>query len=276
MDPYSVIPKRTSRRSYTADDLSPDIKSEIIHILDSFNRGIFENEISFQLVSKQDVSLKKIKLGTYGFIAGAKYFIVGQTSPTKNSFIDYGYCLERIILELTNIGLGTCWLGGTFDRSEFSKAISLKPDCVIPAITPVGYATPNRSIGDRVIRAGAGSKKRKAWEELFFERTTLRPVNPDNMGDKANWLEMLRLAPSASNNQPWRILIKDKQIDLFLSRKPGYQKIMDPIDLQMVDMGIAMCHLNLVANLHGKSSKWTQETSVETVFDWEYIASIKF
>ncbi len=35
-------------------------------------------------------------------------FIVGQALPGKQAFLDYGYLLEKIILELTSMKLGTC------------------------------------------------------------------------------------------------------------------------------------------------------------------------
>ncbi|MBN1836136.1 MAG: hypothetical protein JW820_09825, partial [Spirochaetales bacterium] len=62
-------------------------------------------------------------------------------------------------------------------------------------------------------------------------------------------LESLRLAPSASNRQPWRGLLSGTQrlgreLHLFLCRTPGYRQA-GAIDLQRMDMGIAMAHFQL-------------------------------
>ena len=78
-------------------------------------------------------------LGTYGFIKGASVFIVGAVAKGEWAMEDYGYCMEKNILAATHLGLGTCWLGGTFNRSASASRISKRDDEVIPAITPVGY-----------------------------------------------------------------------------------------------------------------------------------------
>ena len=36
---------------------------------------------------------------------------LGSSSVSKKALLDYGYLLEKIILELTQLELGTCWLG---------------------------------------------------------------------------------------------------------------------------------------------------------------------
>ena len=57
-------------------------------------------------------------------------------------------------------------------------------------------------------------------------------------------LETLRLAPSASNRQPWRALVAGEQVHLYLRRTPGYHRA-GGMDLQRLDIGIAMAHLEL-------------------------------
>ena len=276
MDPLIIIPKRTSRRSYKGTPISAEHVKLIKDVLVKNSVGPLGSVIKFQLVTKKGLTNHRLKLGTYGFIQGAQNFIVGEVAPGKESCLDYGYCLEKVILELTEAGLGTCWLGGTFDRGEFSKAIDLSDGNVIPAITPVGYATSSRGIGERIIRAGAGSKKRKGWDELFFDAETLAPANPDCLGSKAQWIEMLRIAPSASNNQPWRILFTDGRLDIFLNRKKGYQKMFNDVDIQMLDIGIAMSHLQLTADNDNTAVNWSINKSSGTVFDWEYVISLNY
>ena len=274
MDSLSIIPNRTSRRSYKGNPISAEHVRLIKSLLEKYSVGELGTKIKFNLVTRKGLTTRRIKLGTYGFIQGAQNFIVGEVAPGKEAFLDYGSCLEKIILELTEAGLGTCWLGGTFDRGEFSKAIELTEGNVIPAISPVGYATSSRSLGDRIIRAGAGSKRRKDWDELFFNAETLDPVHPDSLGSKAHWLEMLRIAPSASNNQPWRILLREGRFDLFLNRKQGYQKMFGEIDIQMIDMGIAMSHLKITAEENNTPVNWAFDKDLGTVFDWEYIITL--
>ena len=269
-----AIRKRTSIRSYTSRDLGKELIEEINeHISEPIN-GPLGSKIRIKLVYKYSEENKKLKLGTYGFISGASYFLVGQIEPGKLSFLDYGYVLEKLILELTDKGLGTCWLGGTFDRGEFSKSIDLEKGSLIPAVSPVGFPTSSRSLGDRIIRLGAGSRNRKEWENVFFMEQPGVPVKAENLGKPLrNALEMLRIAPSASNLQPWRILVRDNVYNFYLHRKPGYGGRFGTADLQMMDIGIGMSHFELSLREHGPEMKWEIIETPELFDSWEYVVS---
>ena len=47
--------------------------------------------------------------------------------------------MESLILYATSLGLGTCWIGGTFKKGQFAKAIDLKGDEILPIVLPIGY-----------------------------------------------------------------------------------------------------------------------------------------
>jgi hypothetical protein len=254
-------------------ELPDELITQIRESLVTFNTGPLGTVIHFQLIDRADLIHQKIKLGTYGFIQGARYFIAGSVVPDKNTFLDYGYCLEKIILAMTGMGLGTCWLGGTFDRSEFARAIGLPEGHSIPAVTPVGYATSIRGLGDQIVRLSAGSANRLPWKNLFFDHELGHPLTQQDTGKAAHLLEAVRLAPSASNRQPWRIF---RDVDIFhfaLARTPGYRNKYISADLQMVDMGIAMSHWDLAAAETGIRSVWNQDPPPELPSEPEYIIS---
>ena len=269
-----LIHIRTSRRTYRTEPLPDEVRRSIERKINEIPAGPLGTKIEFSLVCLQDVSNQKLKLGTYGFIQGARYFIVGQINPSKEAFLDYGYSLEKLILEFTRMGLGTCWLGGTFDRIEFAKAIRLKEGFVIPAITPVGYITATRGLGDRMIRLGAGSNNRIPWEQLFFDLRSSAPLILPAGHPYQLILESVRKAPSASNHQPWRIAADGNRFLFFISRKPGYQKAFSGIDLQMIDIGIAMAHFDLVALEYRKNPEWEISEGTPPFKGWEYVISV--
>jgi hypothetical protein len=242
-----AIKNRSSWRSYSPGELPLKLRKEISGILSSNNKGIFGNEINFKIIEKNFLPDEKIKLGTYGFISGATSFIGSAVKPSPMIFEDYGYLLETIIIHLTGLGLATCWLGGTFTREGIRKLLGAGQDDIIPAITPVGFGTDKRSVRDRIIRMGAGSKKRKPWEEIFFDEDFNRPLNKKNAGAYSEVLEMTRISPSASNKQPWRIVKIGKFFHFFLQRTKGYAGIIKSADLQKIDMGICMANFHLSA-----------------------------
>ncbi len=156
---------------------------------------------------------------------------------------------------MTDLELGTCWMGGTFRRSEFGKTINVLENEVIPGITPLGYYTAKRSFRERTIRWGAKSHSRKTWESLFFDGDFETPLGRDSLGEYAVVLDMVRLAPSASNKQPWQIVKQGQNFHFYLKRtmKNTHGSWGD---LQRVDMGIAMCHFDLTARELGMNGLW--------------------
>jgi nitroreductase len=207
-------------------------------------RGPFETRVRFELIDLSGKERGEIKtLGTYGFIKGARMFIVGAVAKGNWAMEDYGYCMEKNILAATHLGLGTCWLGGTFNRSASALKINKRDDEVVPAITPVGYPRERKSMMDAAVRFFAKSNTRKAWEELFFLGDTKSFLPRNIAGAYALPFECVRIGPSASNRQPWRIVREtDREVfHFYISRTPGYAEKLLGVSLQDIDMGIAMC-----------------------------------
>ena len=200
-------------------------------------------------------------LGTYGMVRGARTFLAGAVGQGPMDLEDYGYAFERAVLYAVALGLGTCWLGASFNRSGFAGVIKVRDDEILPAVSPVGYPADSRTFVDATTRFLAGSRKRKPWSDLFFDGDFGVPLSAEAGGPYAEVLEMVRLAPSASNRQPWRH-VKEEGRDvfhLFINRSAVYSNIVANApggDLQRLDMGIAMCHFDLTAAEPGLAGNW--------------------
>lgn len=249
-----VISKRKSVRKYDGELLSGDLRAKVDAVLARERVGFFGGRPRFALVDRAPD--EGVKLGTYGFIKGARTFVAGAIARGPHAEIDFGHGLEAIILELTALGLGTCWLGGTFSRAEYGRVLSLADDEVVPAVTPVGVAAERRGAVERLVRWGAKADSRLPWEEIFFDGMPPHSLTRESAGVHAEALEALRRAPSASNRQPWRVLKDGDRLHLFLLRTPGYRKLVAATDLQRIDMGIAMCHVEAAAHALGLPGAW--------------------
>lgn len=207
-------------------------------------------------------------------IKGASFYVVGVVEKAARDLEDFGYTLEKLILYATSLGLGTCWLGGTFKKSEFGKAIEQKDHEILPCITPIGYPNSRKSLVDTAMRFAAGSKNRKEWHKLFFRDDFGYRLSKSEAGKYETPLEMLRLAPSASNKQPWRIVKVNDKYHFFLQHTKGYAKFM-AYDLQRVDIGIAMCHFEMTANELNIDGKWQicDPGSINLPLETEYVVS---
>ncbi len=266
-----IIRARSSWRTYDPRPLAPDQAAALETACANAPVGPFGTPMRLQL--HQGLSAAGKKLGTYGMIKGAQAYLVGALTRGERDIEDYGYVFEWLILEATRLELGTCWLGGTLDRGAFGQAVQLRDDEWVPAVSPVGPTKAKRGLVDRGVRMFAGSRKRLPWGELFFEGDFSTPLLETAAGPWAAPLEGVRVGPSASNKQPWRVLVDPRGAHLYLRPNPGYASFLD-FELQRVDAGIAMCHLELGAREVGLDGSWQRtEPSVVPPDGVRYVAS---
>ena len=134
----------------------------------------------------------------------------------------------------------------------------------MPAVSSVGYCAKKPRLLERAIRRGAKGDRRLHWERLFFDGNFNTVLSPQAAGKYAEALQMVRLGPSASNRQPWRVLKDGDDWHFYLNRTPGYRqrrlvKLTSTADLQRVDMGIAMCHFELAIRQLGLDGGWEHD-----------------
>lgn len=261
MNIKEIIEKRISVRTF---DASRDINSKEIEIIrESISRastpfgGTFKIEFKkFDLKGPQSPS-------TYGTITGASRYLLIGIHDDDLSMLSAGFGMEKVILKATELGLGTCWMALSFKDSDFSKAADMPVDEPLRIISPVGYPAKKRKMLESVTRMALRSSKRLPMEELFFEGEFDIPVSSNNRFYDA--LEMMRLAPSAKNTQPWRALIRDKVVWFYYVEKSK---------ISILDLGIGLCHFDCTLKSERKHGVW--EKSVEAPEKKGFIPVVKF
>lgn len=257
-----LIHERFSCRTYAERPIESKTLEALIDFSNNCQVGPFGSRSRFKIVAASEEDLDALSgLGTYGFISKAPGFIIGAAKEGGNSLEDFGYLMETVILYATNLGLGTCWLGGTFTRSKFAEKIALAENEIIPAVTAVGYVGSKPRGFDQRIRKAANSDQRLPWDKLFFKVEGDAALPIEDSGIYQEPLEMLRLGPSASNKQPWRVVKGDNAWHFYLLRTSGYRDnpyipTMKIADLQRIDMGIAMSHFELTAKEKRIKGSW--------------------
>lgn len=273
-----IIRKRISVRTYVNKGISEELKESINGFLNKLSNP-FNVKVTMKMLESETAN-KSAKLGTYGVIQGASNYFGASVKNEEFALEALGYEFEKLILYLTSLGLGTCWLGGTFKRGEFAKAMSIDEDEIFPAVSPFGYESDQKSIADSLVRFIAKGDSRKPWTELFFNEDFSTSLLPEDSGTYKDALEMVRLAPSASNKQPWRIVQKENMYHFYESKSPGYSKTLG-YDIQRIDMGIAACHFHLTAiekGLKGEFQKISNPISglsenICYIFSWVHAPS---
>ncbi|MBE5803881.1 MAG: hypothetical protein E7316_05155 [Clostridiales bacterium] len=153
----------------------------------------------------------------YGKITGCTTVAVLAASIGEpHSRIHAGVLGEAFCLEAAALGLGTCWVAGTYKRKQLD--LPLLADESVLAIIAVGV--PARA-------ASAPGHRRKPLDRLCHDDPNTWP------GELRRAAEAVQLAPSALNLQPWEMRVKDGDF------------IIDTPDRQQLDLGIALCHAEL-------------------------------
>lgn len=267
------VKKRYSVRNYKEQEVELDKRKEIESFVNSLDNP-FGNKVNFHYLDNREMK-DEDKLGTYGVIKGAMQYI-GTTIKLEPMALEaLGYELEAVILYLAHLELGTCWLGGTFNRKGFAKAMNIEEDEIFPIITPYGYAATKKHMKEIVMRKMIKADQRKEWNQLFYINDFQTPLTKEKAGDLEVPLEMVRLGPSASNKQPWRILLKDNACHFYEYKQPGYSDSF-PYDIQRVDMGIAAAHFDFSVKEKGLKGYFDTECEpelelpdhMEYVFSW--------
>lgn len=274
-DVFELVKRRYSVRNYSSRSIENDVIQKIHDYVRENGKGPLGSEVRFDLIDATDYEQAELKkLGTYGMIRGARLYLSGLVKKSETAMEDFGYCMEKNILFATSLGLGTCWLGGALNRSTFARKMDAAENELLPAVTPIGYGEEKLTLRESVIRMAIRAKTRKSPEELFFDHSVDRPLDLNSCGQYSKALEAVRSAPSASNKQPWRI-IKDtgNTYHFFMKENRLYNNAIKGIRIQNLDIGIAMCHFELVSNESGLKGVWEfQKPALETG-DLEYIIS---
>lgn len=259
---YDAIGRRTSRRLFDGRAVPPDIRERLEVFCDGASApagapgspevqpGDVTAPARACLVDDPAHLLFTGLVGQYGKVAGtpvAAAFVGRAPSggPVSGDVqAAAGYLGEGLILEATRLGLGTCWIAGSFDRASAAELVDLAPGEQVVAVTPLGYATQRPSNGERLLRTLVKASARLSVEKLA-------PGVLD--GGWPQWavtaVQAARLAPSGANRQPWRF------------RLDGDALVMGRADrlywTAPIDFGIARLHVELGAQHEGVTGSWT-------------------
>jgi nitroreductase len=263
MSIIETIQKRRSVRTYTGEPLRNE---HIAQIKEYINRlqAPFGINARIELISVNSDN-KPIKLGTYGWIKGACDYLVLVYEAMPFAETAAAYLFEQVILFCTDLGLGTCWLGGSFSRSDFKKQVRFNVNEKLKIVSPVGYLSDRkRFLEQYIVRADKNHASRKPFGELFFDKNFDYPLSEAYAGVYLKPLEMVRLAPSANNKQEWRVLLDDNALHFYKKPYPFFDSI---------DIGIALCHFELSCKELGIKGKYKQLKVFPTNNNVNYVIS---
>ena len=207
-----AIDARHSVRQYTKRPIDGEILKALEDEIALCNG---QSGLSMRLVLNDPDAIKG--LWAHGAFENADNYILLAGPDTDDLFRLCGYWGERLVLFAETLGLSTCWIAGSYKKNRVKKL--LNDGERLAAIVSIGYA------------AKPGKPHRSKTYEKVTE--TVGPVEP--------WfragVEAALLAPTAINQQQFRITLKDGEASIRALPGP-YAKI---------DLGIVQYHFEIGA-----------------------------
>ncbi|SHK53200.1 nitroreductase family protein [Paramaledivibacter caminithermalis] len=221
---YDVIFKRKSVRKYNLENLDDTILEEVSTFISSVKPMYEEIKTEIKIVKLENVkNLLPIR---------APYYILFSSENKEGYLTNAGFMLQQIDLFLSANELGSCWVGMAQPKKEILKKLKLE------FIIALAFGKP----AEFVHRKNLKEFRRKSIEEI-------RDTN-----EKDELIEPARLAPSATNSQPWFFRILNNKIHAYCIKQNLIKAILLK-KMNQIDMGIAICHIWIAAKKYGKDMK---------------------
>ena len=227
----SDLRSRRSVRAYTSQSLEKSvvdaIKAEITMI------NTVEAGMRFQLILDDPAPFDGFR-NSYGLLRNVRNYIACVIEPSyPDTYQRCGYCAQQLVTLAVSLGLGTCYVGGSYNADLTSA--QLRAGEKIPFLIALGY----EDKGKETLIAKVGkslthiSKKRPAdilTSDVSISENANRPL-------LYTGLEAMLCAPSSMNRQPVRVEYRQGEI---------LAKVGSGSNSDLIDLGIALFNFQAV------------------------------
>lgn len=148
MNVFEAISKRRSIRKYKDIEVEDEKLQNILEVARIAPSAANRQEWKF-IVVKDKESREKLAEAANGqqFVAEAPVTIVACSTESERVMpcgqyaytVDISIAVAFMILEATELGLGTCWLGA-YDEEKVRNILSIPERIRVPAMFTLGYA----------------------------------------------------------------------------------------------------------------------------------------
>lgn len=238
----NLIRRRHSVRTFSGLPMDSDMENAVETLIAGMSNQFGANPI-VKAVTTGPTSIQAP--GTYGVIKNARNYLLMAYGEEQTDALAAGFAMERIVLGATDLGLGTCWMGGTFKSGDFSRMVTFPNNLNLKIVIPIGIPAERPRLMERIGKKLMGSIGRRPFGSMFFNGDFSTPLHPAPTA-VCEALEMMQLAPSSLNSQPWRAVADGTDIHFY--KKDG--------KFSALDCGIGLCHFSLSMESQGATGKW--------------------
>lgn len=240
MNLIEAIDIRCSRRKYLRTPISAENVSRLQQSIDRYNQ---EAGLRFQLILNNGEAFKGFKK-SYGLLTGVEnYLALVGSQKDPNIHEKTGRYGEMLVLEATAMGLGTCWIGGAYEKESCVCDVGKEEDFI--CVIPIGNVEKNCSTKERLV-SSMMHRKSKTMDELLRSDCEV----PEWM---KNGMQAVMRAPSGLNLQPIAFTYCDGVLRASVEHNESKKDVVEKQEeMNLIELGIAKLHFELGA---GKG-KW--------------------
>ncbi|MBI5458426.1 nitroreductase family protein [Methanobacterium sp.] len=248
-DLYPQIFKRKSIRNYDLTPLEDGVLENIIEEINNLEPLYADIKVDFKIISQNDVNPRMMKK--------APHYIAVFSENKEGYKTNVGFMLQQMDIFFSANGLGSCWQGIPKTKKNVLESSNLE------FVILMAFGKANIPLH----RTSTLEFKRKPLPQI----TDIR-----NKGSVGALLEAARLAPSATNSQPWFFKGNNHVIHAYVVKPNIFRAIMLKKYI-MIDMGIVIYHLKLASEHFGKTSQiiFDETADENSPHGYEYVASLK-
>ncbi len=278
---FHAMQVRKSTRTYNGVELKPEHLRLIQNYLkdETQMKGPFGD--TFRIEFMNDVDIDE-QIATYGYIKEFNAVLMAISTPEPSALFEMAYVLHGLVLQLTEAGVQTVWLGGAFNHKDAINISDMNENEIIAAVIPMGYeSSKKRLLFDYIAPVILGAKHRKRVDDVYFSNDFQTPFT-DNSSKYYEALDVARRAPSAKNKQSWRVVVdeENKSLHLYaffsLRDEVGTGRKQYACPPEYLDLGAYFRTLELALihkGLEGKVIIQNLSIEIPQELDIEYIAS---
>ncbi len=255
-----VIYQRKAIRNYSSRPIESEGIKKVREILSSLTPLYKDIDLKAELVEEREKIQGIIKgiIGNYGKVH-APHYIVAMAKDKEGYRENVGFAMEEVVLKLTELGFGTCWIGAKIPKDLIRNIISMEDGYIPVILIALGYPEDTNYFNLEL----SSAHKRKPLEEMVEGHLD------------AAWEEIfngVRRAPSGVNLQPWKFFKEDNKVHCYIKEGIITKKIANYGEL---DMGIALCHLKLMSKSMGLNISFKKETQLSIRKNLKYILTVE-
>ena len=246
-DLYQTIFKRKSIRKFDLTPLDEKTLEEISEQLLNLTPLHEDIKIEFKILSPDLVKRRMMKK--------APHYIAVFSEVKEGYLSNVGFMMQQMDLLLSAKGYGSCWQGIPSLKKEALDSSDLKFIILMP------FGKPQEP--ESLHRTNISEFKRKSLPEI----TDIEGAD--------DILETARLAPSATNAQPW-FFTGDKNLIHAYYIEPGRVKGLLTGKYPPMDVGISLYHLKLAGEHFGRKTEILFDKNAPKLKkEYFYVASVK-